>query len=102
MQIFSQPIFPAYAKTAAVSEGRHLPDVGVQTGANASPCRPHSAALRSHVLCEKAFSGLPQEDHLAAGTVPRLPYTVGSLSSKFDLSLCKNESCHGVPTHSSP
>lgn len=65
---------------AAVSEGRHLSDVGVQTGANASPCRPHFAALRPHVLCEKALSVLPQEDHLAAGAVPRLPHTVGLLT----------------------
>lgn len=74
--------FPVYAQTAAVSEGRHLSDVGVQTGANAPPCRPHSAALRPHVLCEKALSGLPQEDCLAASTVPRLPYTVGSRTSQ--------------------
>lgn len=79
-RLFTQPIFPVYAQTAAVSEGRHLSDVGVQTGANATPCRPHSAALRPHVLCEKTLSGLPQEDRLAAGTVPWLPHTVGSLT----------------------
>lgn len=70
---------PARAQMAAVSEGRHLSDVGGQTGAHASSRRPHSAAICPHVLCEKAIPGLPQEDRLAAGTVPRLPHTVGLL-----------------------
>lgn len=82
----TQPILPVRTQMAAVSEGRHLSDVGVQTGANAPPCRPHSAALRPHVLCAKALSGLPQEDRLAAGAVPRLPHTVWlTHRSKYDL-----------------
>lgn len=73
---------------AAVSEGRHPADAGVQTAAHASSCRPHSAALRPHVLCEKAFSGLPQEDRLAAGAVPRLPHTVGLLKVQSLSCIC--------------
>lgn len=79
MPTYAARSFPVHAQMAAVSEGRCISDVGVQTGADASSCCPHSTALRPHVLCEKAFFGLPEEDRLAAGTVPRLPHTVSLL-----------------------
>lgn len=95
----AQPIFSLVrAQTAAVSEGRHLSDVGEQTGAHASSRRPHSAALCPHVLCEKAISGLPQEDRLAAGTVPRLPHTVGLLRvQSLTYISTRNERFRGSP-----
>lgn len=93
-----QAVFPVCVQMAAVSEGRHISDVGVQTGAHASSGRSHSAALRPHVLCEKAISGLPQEDHLAAGTVPRLPHAVGLLKVQSVNGISPaNERFHGSP-----